>query len=211
MLCSFSPAKTRTLGSGFRTHNMAQDKDLPKSDPVPSTAPRWRFRLVVVLLGVVVAAVVARAARGTPEDRAQQAAEQRTTNGAPEGMTTGFVPGGQQPTTGPEGDPPPPEEKETLDVVLPFISEGGIAMILGLLLGMITRSFLKVLMLFGILGFIGIQYLNYKGVITIDWGAAKDFVLNIVPKGASVSQVVQQKLPSMGAFGLGYLLGLKRA
>jgi uncharacterized membrane protein (Fun14 family) len=84
-------------------------------------------------------------------------------------------------------------------------------MILGLILGMITRSFLKVLFLFALLGFIAVQYLNYKGVVTIHWGAMKDFVLNIVPKGASLAQVVQQKLPALGACGLGYLLGLKRA
>jgi uncharacterized membrane protein (Fun14 family) len=90
------------------------------------------------------------------------------------------------------------------------VSEGGIAMILGLLLGMLTRSFLKVLLLFAILGFIGIQYLAHKGVITVDWGAMKDFVLNMVPKGASLAEIVQKKLPSLGAFGLGYLLGLKR-
>jgi uncharacterized membrane protein (Fun14 family) len=183
---------------------MAEDKDLPPSDPAPGTAPRWRFRLIVVLLGVVVAAVVARAARGTPEERAQASAEKRATSGGNSGMTTGLVPGGPQPGGQPTGEPQA-EEKEPIDVVLPFISEGGIAMILGLLLGMITRSFLKVMFLFAVLGFVALQYLNYKGVITIDWGAMKDFVLNIVPKGASLTQVVQQKLPALGAFGLGYL------
>ncbi|MCK6461686.1 MAG: hypothetical protein L6Q95_17525 [Planctomycetes bacterium] len=154
-----------------------------------------------MLLGVVVAAVVARAARGTPEERAQ--AEQRSAPGQPAGMTTGFVPG--QPGTKPGTEPQtaPPEEKDTLDTLLPFVSEGGIAMILGLLLGMITRSFLKVMFLFVILGFIGLQYMNYKGVITIDWGAAKDFVLNMVPKGASLSQIVQGPPPILGAWTLG--------
>lgn len=205
------PAGTRTLESAPAHPNMAEDKDLRTPDSVPSTAPRWRFRLIVALLGIVAIAVVARAARGTPEARAQEAAEQRSATGGPAGMTTGLVPG-QQPGTTPGTEPQtaPPEEKDTLDTLLPFVSEGGIAMILGLLLGMITRSFLKVMFLFLILGFIGLQYMNYKGVITIDWGAMKDFVLHMVPRGASLSQIVQQKLPSLGAFGLGYLLGLKR-
>jgi uncharacterized membrane protein (Fun14 family) len=183
---------------------MSQDKDLPAPEGVPSTAPRWRFRLIVALLGVVAIAVVARAARGTPETRTQEAAQQRSASGQPAGLVPGTGPTGEPQTT------PPPEEKDTLDVVLPFVSEGGIMMILGLLLGMITRSFLKVMFLFMILGFVGLQYMNYKGVITVNWGAMKDFVLNMVPKGASLSQIVQQKLPSLGAFGLGYLLGLKR-
>lgn len=153
--------------------------------------------MIVVLFGIVAAAVVARAARGTPEPAASRSA-------APGGMTTAIVPGGEPQTA------PPPEEKSTLDTVLPFVTEGGIVMIVGLLLGMMTRSILKIGLFFLFLGFIGIQYLNYKGVITIDWGAMKDFVLNMVPKGASLAEIVQKKLPSLGAFGLGYLLGLKR-
>lgn len=177
---------------------MSRPNDLPKTDPVPSTsqAPRWRFRLIVVLVGIVAAAVVARAARGTPEPAPQRSATP--------GMATGLVPGGEPQTA------PQPEEKNTLDTVLPFVTEGGIAMILGLLLGMITRSFLKMLLVFAILGFVGLQYLNYKGVVTINWGAMKDFVLNMVPKGSDLATIVQKKLPSLGAFGLGYLLGLKR-
>jgi len=188
---------------------MSKDKDLPPPDSVPSTAPRWRFRLIVLLVGIVAAAVVARAARGTPEARAQAAAEKRSATGQPGGMTTGLVPGEPQPGGQPQTTPTT-EEKDTVDVLLPFVSEGGIAMILGLLLGMLTRSFLKVLFFFTILGFIGVQYLSHKGVITVDWGAMRDFVLNMVPKGASLSEIVQKKLPSLGAFGLGYLLGLKR-
>jgi len=185
---------------------MSSDKDLQPSDSVPGTeAPRWRFRLIVALVGIVVAAVVMRAARGTPEARAQASAEKRS--GQTGGMTTGLLPGEPQPGEQPQTEP---AKEETLDVVLPFISEGGIAMILGLLLGMFTRSFLKILFLFAILGFIGVQYMAHKGVITVDWGAMKDFVLNMVPKGASLSEIIQKKLPSLGAFGLGYLLGLKR-
>ncbi len=160
-----------------------------------------------MLFGIVAAAVVMRAARSGGETPTREAADHPSASGQ-SGLTTNLVPG-----TGPGGQPqttPPPEPKGTLDTVLPFVTEGGIAMILGLLLGMITRSFLKALFVFLILGFAGVQYLNYKGVVTINWGAMKDFVLNMVPKGASLSQVVQQKLPSLGAFGIGYLLGLKR-
>ncbi len=152
--------------------------------------------MIVVLVGIVAAAVVARAARGTPEPAANRSA-------APGGMATTLVPGGEPQTA-------PPEEKNTLDTVLPFVTEGGIAMILGLLLGMITRSFIKMLFILAILGFVGFQYLAYKQVITVNWGAVKDFILNMVPTGSSLSTIVQKKLPSLGAFGLGYILGLKR-
>ena len=75
---------------------------------------------------------------------------------------------------------------------------------------MVTRSIFKLFLVLSILGFIGVQYLSHKGVIHVDWGAIRDFVLNMVPKGASAVDLVQKKLPSLGAFGLGYLLGLKR-
>lgn len=183
---------------------MSPANELHPSNPVPGTAPRWRFRLIVVLFGVVAAAVVMRAARGAPETATHEAAASRSA--PPGGMTTGLVPGQPQPGS----EPQPEARKGTLDVVLPFVTEGGIAMILGLLLGMITRSFIKMLLVLAILGFIGFQYLAYKQVITVNWGAVKDFILNMVPAGASLSTIVMKKLPSLGAFGLGYLLGLKR-
>jgi uncharacterized membrane protein (Fun14 family) len=185
---------------------MGSPNDLPEPDGVPSTAPRWRFKLIVALLCVVGAAVAARAMRGTPEARAEEAAEKRSAQ--PGGGLTSSLVSGEHGTT-PE-TAPPPEEKDTLDTVLPYVTDGGIWMIFGLLLGMVTRSFLKLLFVLTILGFATVQYLAYKGVLTVNWGAMKDFVLNMVPKGASMSEIVQKKLPSLGAFGLGYLLGLKR-
>jgi uncharacterized membrane protein (Fun14 family) len=188
---------------------MTSDKDLQQSDTVHGTGP-WRFRLIVVLLGVVTAAAVMRAARGEPAPQEAAAGQRTATEGTP-GMTTGVMPGeprGGQPGQGPAAEPP--AEKGTLDTVLPFVTEGGVAMILGLLLGMVTRSILKVLFVLLLLGFVGIQYLVYKQILTVDWGAFKDFILNMVPPGANLATIVQQKLPSLGAFGLGYLLGLKR-
>jgi uncharacterized membrane protein (Fun14 family) len=164
-----------------------------QQEVTPERGPRWRFRLIVILVGIVAASVVMRAAR-TPAEPAP-----------PPAAANALMPT-------PGGEPqPPPEEESTLDTVLPFVSEGGIFMILGLLLGMMTRTFLKLFLVLAILGFAGVQYLAFKGVITIHWGAMKDFVLNMVPKGASLAEILQQKLPSLGAFGLGYLLGLKRA
>ena len=159
--------------------------------------------MIVALLCIVVVAVIARVARGSPEAREREAAAQRSAHG---GMTTSLT--GDTPGTAPQTAPP--EEKSTLDTVLPYVTEGGIAMILGLLLGMVTRSIFKLFLVLSILGFIGVQYLSHKGVIHVDWGAIRDFVLNMVPKGASAVDLVQKKLPSLGAFGLGYLLGLKR-
>jgi uncharacterized membrane protein (Fun14 family) len=176
--------------------------------------PRWRFKLLVVLVGIVAAGAVLRATREPPAQTAAAkegaAGEGRQAHAPP---PSGLAPGAE-PRTGAQlqsNDPAPPSPQEdTLDAILPFVTEGGMAMILGLLLGMATRAILKLLFVLAILGFVAVQYLAYKQVLTVDWGAFKDFVLNVVPPGADLATIVQQKLPSLGAFGLGWLLGLKR-
>ena len=166
----------------------------PQQDHVApeSTAPSWRKPLMVLLVTVVGVAIATRVLR------AYDAEERREARRA---TASQLVPG-------------TPEERqearrEKIDEVLPYITEGGLAMIVGLLLGMATRGFIKLGLLLGIVAFAGLQYLAYKGILTVDWSAIKDFVFNIQPE-AGWATFIRQKIPSGGAFGLGYLLGLKR-
>jgi len=166
----------------------------------PERGPRWRGKLIVGLVVVVAAAIGLRVARGGEPEAAEAKSGQ-----APSGMTTGLVDSNGQKTT----TPPAEEKKDSVDVLLPFVTEGGVAMILGLLLGMATRAIFKIFFFLALLAFITLQYLAYKGILDVNWAAMKDFVLHIVPD-ADWSTVLQHKIASFGAFGLGYLLGLKR-
>ena len=157
-------------------------------------APRWRLPLILALLVLLIGSIVARQSRAAEKPAA----------GA-DGAASTLV----------AGEPPPPaEEPDTLDVVLPYLTEGGVAMLLGLMLGITTRFFVKSLVLILALIFIGIQFLAYKGWIDApEWGATvvwiRDFVLH-VSEDSSVGGLVQRKLPAAAALFLGYALGLKR-
>ena len=113
-------------------------------------------------------------------------------------------------------DPSPPGETEkpaqaeepsgVVGKLLPFLTEGGIAMLIGIALGVATRAVAKLAAIVLALIFIVIQFLAMKGVLTMDWGA---FVLN-VSSDEGLGSLVKYKLPAAGSLMIGYILGLKR-
>lgn len=96
---------------------------------------------------------------------------------------------------------------------LPYFSEGGMAMLLGIGLGFLAKGIFKILIIFGLLLIAGMEYLAYQGVLEVNWGAMAgllhDTILNATPNG-DFTDLLKEKLPSMGALGAGLLLGLKK-
>ena len=176
-------------------------------------APPWRKRLVLFLLLITGGAVGLRVATYEEPPPAQKSATQP--GGASSGLQPANLTDGTRTTTvNPDGTKVEQPEPSTMDKVLPFVTEGGIAMLLGLMLGMATRAVFKLLTIGLTLLFGMILLLSHKGILTVDWGAAgtwiKHFIVNI-SSDDSVGGIIRHKLPSMGSFGLGYLLGLKRS
>lgn len=95
---------------------------------------------------------------------------------------------------------------------LPYFSEGGLAMLLGIGLGMLSRTVLKVALVFALLVIAGMEYASYRGAMTVDWGAIVGLIhetlLNVTPNG-DLMAIVKEKLPSVGALGAGYMIGVK--
>ncbi|MHC4224261.1 MAG: FUN14 domain-containing protein [Planctomycetota bacterium] len=159
----------------------------------PRPPPRWRWRLVLILLLIVVASIWARMAltkkHGGGESETQVANQ--------------LV----------QSEPPTSQPESGLGALLPFLTEGALAMLLGIALGMATRSIFKIFVLLFVMAFVGVQILAYKEILTVDWGAfagwLRDAVLN-VSGGDSLGEVVKHKLPSVAALLIGYILGLKR-
>ena len=94
-----------------------------------------------------------------------------------------------------------------------FLTEGGISMLLGIALGVATRTFMRILLLLFAGFFILIQVLVYNGVLIIDWGtfagALNDFVLN-VSSDEGMGAIIKHKLPSAAGFMAGLYLGFKK-
>ena len=162
-----------------------------------SSVVPWRRRLVFVLLAVVTLSIIGRV---TLADDAEAKAAQQP------GDALTLVPGQE----------PPPEQAEPepsgVGKILPFLTEGGISMLLGIALGVATRTFMRIMLLVFAGFFILIQVLAYNGVLTIDWGAfaqaLNDFVLN-VSSDQGIGAIIKHKLPSAGGFMAGLYLGFK--
>ncbi|MBU0550747.1 hypothetical protein KJ940_04530 [Myxococcota bacterium] len=122
-----------------------------------------------------------------------------------------------QPTPKDLPTPDAPWPTDTQGIVrraLPYITEGGIAGLFGVALGVTTKSFARLLLGAIALCFIVIQFLAYKEILTVDWGKflvwAQSFVFNLSDKDLGMGAILQHKLPAAGALGAGYLLGLKK-
>lgn len=167
-------------------------------NPPPKRAgPPWRKRLAIALALLVVASVVGRVAL-----RAEARAGSETPPSA-----SGLVP------DAPPADSPPPEERKGLPAALPYVTEGGLAMLLGIGLGIATRAVYKLAIVLLALLFVALQYLAHKGVLAVDWGAFAKWletsVLNVAG-GNGMGAIVRHKLPSAASLALGLYLGLKR-
>ena len=165
----------------------------------------------MVLIGVVTISVLGRVVWGSPEQTktTQQAGQQDPMAGA------ALLPDG---TPDPNAPPPEPQVKEAepagpLVTLLPFLTEGGISMLLGIAVGVAARTAMRWALILLAVFFILLQILAYQNVITIDWGAfaraLHDFVLNI-SSDSGIGAVVKHKLPSAAAFMTGWYLGLKK-
>ncbi len=165
----------------------------------------WRRRLVILLLLVVAGSIVARVVSA----KERSAATPSATSTPRSGLAGGLVPGDAPHP----GQPPETEPREPNQDILPYLTEGGIAMLIGIALGMATRTAAKILVLLFAVFFLGVQFLAAKGIVDIDWSAfttwLRQFVLNISgDKG--LGAIVQHKLPSAGSLVIGYYLGLKK-
>ncbi len=164
------------------------------TEPAPqeTRAPRWRAKLLIALVVVVVGAVILR-----------QSLHSDKSGGTP-GQANQLVAG------------QPEEEQEepgALEKILPYVTEAGSAMLLGYMLALATRSVLKMAVFAVVLAFVGLQFLAYKGILNVDLGEFAAWIgdnLFNVSADADAGQVAREKVPTAGAGMLGYLLGLKK-
>ena len=93
-----------------------------------------------------------------------------------------------------------------LDEILPFIAEGGISLLLGILMGTVSRKILRMAILVLVVIFVGLQVLAYKQILVMDWPVVQE-AFNITPDG-DLEQILREKVPVGGTFLLGYFIGL---
>jgi uncharacterized membrane protein (Fun14 family) len=204
--------------------------DTPKPPDRPAlmhavkTMPSWKVKLLSfgLLLGCIgVGGQVASnymkgpAPLAPPTHVAPNAAPAPTgsngfVNGQPAYPTTPpATPAVQQPSS-----PTPAPSPTLLDAVTPFMSHFGFSLFVGIVVGLIFRTFIRVALLFSALIVGGAMALSYFGHINIDLGTVKtdtsQAVSWLMQQGTILKGMIFQALPSSTAAGVGFLLGFKR-
>ncbi|MEZ4463856.1 MAG: FUN14 domain-containing protein [bacterium] len=104
------------------------------------------------------------------------------------------------------------QSAKLMQSVLPYLSEGGLLLLLGIGLGLASRMVLKIGIVVGILVIGGMQYMAWQGLLEVNWGQfaglLHETLLNITPQG-DLTEILKQKFPSLGTLGLGYYLGVR--
>lgn len=93
------------------------------------------------------------------------------------------------------------------DLLTPLTSELGIGGIGGFCVGYAFKKITKILAALFAICFMGIQYLAYKGVITINYEALQEWVTDIIGE-ASALQGIAASLIAQSTFGIGFIGGL---
>ncbi len=101
---------------------------------------------------------------------------------------------------------------EFMQKLLPYFSECGLLMLLGIAFGLATKMAIKVAIVFGILLIGGMQYLAWQGMLDVNWGALGAFahqtLLNVTPQG-DLGELLKEKSPALASLGVGAYLGLR--
>ena len=119
-----------------------------------------------------------------------------------------------EPGAAPETTTTQPESEPTgLEKSIPYLTEGSFFALIGFALGYASRKVVKVGLILLALLFVGLQGLSYLEVIQIDWHRAIEVLNNLIlnlNENATVTEVLKDRLPTVGALGAGYLLGFRR-
>jgi hypothetical protein len=176
---------------------MAEQPSNPQSEEKQPVV--WRRRVVVIVVLILGAAIAGRVFLGNEKPPVDS-------KGNP--LVTGLVPESGETV----------EREETLGdklkKVLPYITEAGMALLLGMILGIGARMAIKTIVLVAIVGVVGIQFAIYKGWMAPEdaggfIGHMRDYVFH-VPEGADGMALLREKAPSAGAGLLGFMMGLKK-
>lgn len=126
----------------------------------------------------------------------------------------GILPGEREipPGSNPPTEPAPADSSVIADS-LPVVSEASFFGLIGFAIGYTSRKIVKVGLIFIAFLFVGVQALSYADILTVDWPKAvqvvNDLVLNL-KENATFTDVLKDRIPSVGAFTAGYFLGFRK-
>lgn len=134
-------------------------------------------------------------------------------------LPTGGPPAGAAPSSKPAPEETPQAPSLAAEAgpawlkYLPYATEGGLALLVGLLLGFATKAVTRLIVFIGFLCVLAVGYFVDQGVLQVDQVALAQWVHRFVLQAGEQGdwlQSVQQKIPSLGSLGVGFLIGWRR-
>jgi uncharacterized membrane protein (Fun14 family) len=106
-----------------------------------------------------------------------------------------------------------PRETGALETLLPYVTEASLFGLIGFALGYTSRKVFKLALLLIALVFVTVHVLAAMEKIEVDWSrivhAVDGWILNL-NFGATMPEFLKHRIPTLVAFGVGYLFGLKK-
>ncbi|MFQ6052910.1 MAG: FUN14 domain-containing protein [Candidatus Bathyarchaeia archaeon] len=99
------------------------------------------------------------------------------------------------------------------NILTPMVSEIGIGGVGGFIVGFAMKKIAKIAAVAIGAGFVFLQYLSYKGVLTIDYTALKEWAVSLMGQAAAYQTLVTDiiiHIPFGSSFIFGLYLGLKK-
>lgn len=183
------------------------DDDLhpDEANPAPRPMAKWRRIALTALALVFVTSIGARALVSSDEP-----APSPSGSAVPPELARGLVDG---PTQAGTTTPPPAAEPDALEAMLPFLTESSFFALIGFALGYTTRKFVKIALIFLAIFFFGLQLLSYSDIAQVDWGrmisALNDLIFNL-KENRTFTEILSDRVPTVGALLTGYVLGFRR-
>jgi uncharacterized membrane protein (Fun14 family) len=99
------------------------------------------------------------------------------------------------------------------NIFSPLLSEIGIGGVGGFVVGYTLKKVAKIVAIALGLGFFALQYLAYKGIITIDYITLRNWVVDLTGQTTGLQNIlvdVITHIPFGASFALGLYLGIKK-
>lgn len=99
------------------------------------------------------------------------------------------------------------------NILTPMVSEIGVGGIGGFVVGFALKKVARIVAIALGLGFVALQYLAYKGIITIDYTSLRDWVANMMGQTTQLPGIITDiiaHIPFGASFVGGFYFGLKK-
>lgn len=99
------------------------------------------------------------------------------------------------------------------NILTPMVSEIGVGGIGGFIVGFALKKIAKIVAIVLGLAFVALQYLAYKGIISIDYLSLRNWVTNLMGQTAEYQGIITDvvaHIPFGASFVFGLYLGLKK-